>query len=261
MRLKIADTDENKSGNEAPPIYDNSLYRRWIIRPIAKRIAPGLVSAGLTGNGVCWVKLWFGLAGAVLLASKSAEVCFLGMLLLQANFLLDAADGEVARLRGEAAKLSGEFLDKLFDHLPKTAMYFFWGYGTYRLTGMQLPIFCGVFLAAWNIFPRFCCVETLLERLDKAPHVAEKPDFHKAVGESFVVKKERGGTDFVLTLLVHPAMNLLTIFFVIEIFYSRMTWGNFGIETRYALLIVYTIVGASNFIRKSVKFYRVLDFS
>ncbi|MBU1881883.1 CDP-alcohol phosphatidyltransferase family protein, partial [bacterium] len=114
----------------APPIYDNSFYRRYVVRPLAKRIAPKLHGLGISGNGVCWLKLLAGLIGAGLLASTSGVVAFTGMLFMQINFLLDAADGEVARLRGEAGRLSGEYFDKLTDHLPKSAMYFMWGLGT-----------------------------------------------------------------------------------------------------------------------------------
>lgn len=247
--------------NKAPPIYDNSLYRRLIVRPLAKRLAPHLNAMGFSGNGVCWLKLILGLAGAFLLASKSPSVCLVGMVFLQMNFFLDAADGEVARLRGDAGLLSGEYLDKLFDHLPKTAMYFFWGYGTFRLTGSVIPLFCGTFFAAWNVYPRFCGVETLLERLDKTPAVYEKPTFLKALRDSFSVQMDRGRTDFLLTLFVHPAMNLLTIFYLIEIFLPLIPWGNSAFDTRYILLLIYTAVGLINFVRKGIRFFRLLDFS
>lgn len=196
-----------------------------------------------------------------MLASKSAWIGFSGMLFLQVNFLLDAADGEVSRLRGEAGKLSGEFLDKLFDHLPKTAMYFFWGYGTFRLTGSHIPLFCGAFFAAWNIYPRFCGVETLLERLDKAPAVYEKSAFRRALAESFVVNQERGKADFMLTLFVHPAINLLTLFFIVELLISQVTIIETEISTRLVLLLIYTLVGLVNFLRKGTKFFKALDFS
>ncbi len=253
--------DETTSSNNAPPVHDNSLYRRLIIRPLAKSLAPALHRLGFSGNGVCWLKLGFGLMGALLLASTSALVGFAGMLFLQLNFLLDAADGEVARLRGEAGRLSGEYFDKLCDHLPKTAMYFFWGYGTMHLTGSVLPLFCGAFFAAWNIYPRFCAVETLLERLDKAPFVYDNPAFQKATANSFSVKKERGRADYFLTMLVHPALNLLTLFFLIEIFIPSITLGGDAIPTRYILISAYTIVGIVNFMRKGVRFFRLLDFS
>ena len=252
---------EVPSQEKAPPIYDNSLYRRLIVRPLGARLAPSLHTLGFSPNGVCWLKLIFGLAGAFLLASKSSFVCFIGMMMLQMNFLLDAADGEVARLSGKAGKLSGEYLDKLFDHLPKTAMYFFWGYGTFRLTGSHIPLFCGTFFAAWNIFPRFCGVETLLERLDKAPAVYEKPAFHRALSNSFVVERDRGKADFYLTMFVHPVMNLLSIFYLIEIFLPQFHWMDHAYDTRYALLFVFTLIGMLNFIRKSVKFFRSLEFS
>ncbi len=206
------------------------------------------------------MKLAFGLAGAILLSSKSASICLSGMILLQMNFLLDAVDGEVARLRGEAGKLSGEYIDKLFDHLPKTAMYFFWGYGAFRLTGSHIPLFLGAFFAAWNIYPRFCGVETLLERLDKTPEVYNKGSFHEAVEGAFSVTESRGRIDYMLTMFVHPAMNLLTLLFVIEIFIPVIRLDSFSISSRLLFLILYTGAGILNFFRKGVRFFKLLDF-
>ena len=244
----------------SPPIFDNSLYRRLIIRPLAKKYAKPLYNMGFTAIRVCWLKLLAGLLGAFILSSKSPILCFIGMLFLQMNFFLDAADGEVARLRGEASKLSGEYIDKLFDHLPKTAMYFFWGFGTFRLTGSYLPLFCGAFFAAWNIYPRFCAVETLLERMDKAPEILNNQKFHESVKKAFVVKKERGGADFMLTMFVHPSMNLLSVFFLVEIFIKEVVIGENTLYLRYALLLIFTLVGIVNFVRKGVRFKRSLDF-
>ncbi|MBC8278535.1 MAG: CDP-alcohol phosphatidyltransferase family protein, partial [FCB group bacterium] len=103
----------NNSQRQAPPIYDNSFYRRRIIRPLAKRLSPFLVRKGFSANGVCWLKFAAGLIGAVLLSSKSPVIGFIGMLGLQMNFLLDAADGGVARLRGGASPLFGGYFDKI----------------------------------------------------------------------------------------------------------------------------------------------------
>jgi len=84
-------------------------------------------------------------------------------------------------------------------------MYFLWGYGTFRLTGSEIPLFLGAFFAAWNIYPRFCGVEVLLERLDKAPWVYQKEPFKRALAGAFVTSAQRGKADYWLTVLVHPA--------------------------------------------------------
>jgi phosphatidylglycerophosphate synthase len=240
--------------------YDHSLYKRIVIRPSAKAIAPILRALGFSANGVGWLKLAVGLAGAALLASREAWIGFVGMLLLQINYLLDAADGDVARLAGATGRLSGEFIDKICDHLPKSAMYFMWGYGTYRLTGSEVPLFLGAFFAAWNIYPRFCGVEVLLERLDKAPQVYQKESFHKALAGAFVTSFQRGRADYWLTMLVHPAINLITMMFLIEMFVPTISYAGNIYYTRYILLIIYTIVGLVNFLRKGVRYYQLLDF-
>jgi phosphatidylglycerophosphate synthase len=215
----------------------------------------------LNANGVCWLKLLFGLAGALLLISRTPGLCLAGMLLMQISLWLDAADGNVARWRGTAGQLSGEYIDKLFDHLPKTAMYFFWGYGAFRLTGSQFPLFCGVFLAAWNIYPRFCLVETLLERLDKAPGVIHLAQFNRAVGAAFVTQKNRGKTDYLLTIFVHPAANLVTLFFLFEIILPEIKISGHAFSARLILIALFTFVSAANFLRKGIRHFRALDFS
>ncbi|RJP78415.1 MAG: CDP-alcohol phosphatidyltransferase family protein [Candidatus Zixiibacteriota bacterium] len=245
----------------APPYCDTSLYRRKVARPLARKVAPLLAALGFSGNGVSLLKLLVGLPGALLLVSTDPRVGLLGMLLLQVHFILDAADGDVARRRGQGGNLAGEYLDKLFDHLPKTAMYFFWGWGAFRLTGSAVPLLCGAFLAAWTIYPRFCLVETLLERLDKAPGVLRRPEFRTALGAAFVTTQQRGRADFVLTLLVHPAMNLLTLFFAAEILLPRLTMTGHDLPLRLILLLGYTAVSAANFARKAVHHVRALDFA
>jgi hypothetical protein len=251
---------QDNSQSHIPPITDSSLYRKKLIRPLAKLLAPGLVKMGFSANGVCWLKLIVGLGGALLLVSISPVVCFLGMLLLQINFLLDAVDGEVARIRLNAANLSGEYLDKLCDHLPKTAMYFLWGYGAFRLTHSHIPLLCGAFLSAWNIFPRFCGVETLLERIDKAPQILQNPLFPSALAQSFVTKRERGQADFFLTVLIHPAMNLLTIFFLFEILLPEVKIGSYLINIRQIFLILYSAISLVNFLRKGIRYFKILNF-
>ncbi|MCX6639067.1 MAG: CDP-alcohol phosphatidyltransferase family protein [bacterium] len=245
----------------APSYCDVSLYRRKIARPLALKLAPILVSLGFSGNGVSWLKLLVGLSGTLFLISLDARIGLVGMLLLHVHFVLDAADGEVARRRGHDGYLAGEYLDKIFDHLPKTAMYFFWGYGAYRLTGSQVPLFCGLFLAAWVIYPRFCLVETLLERLDKAPGVLFRPEFRSALNSAFVRSIKSSATDYVLTLFVHPALNLLTICYILEIFMPRFTAAGFQFSLRFIFIILYTFVSLVNLLRKVVCHFRALNFS
>ena len=252
---------ENSTTSSSPPIYDNSFYRRRIIRPAAKIVGKLLWKLGFSANAVCWVKLVIGLAGAGMLSGKSSFVPLMGCVLLQLSFLLDAADGEVARLRGEAGFLSGEFWDKISDHLPKTAMYFFWGYGGFRLSGSHIPLFCGVFLAAWNIYPRFCAVETLLERLDKVPAVYGKANFTQALKGAFVISEERGRIDYYLTVIIHPSINLVTLCFILENIIRDISLLNMVIPLRMLFLYLFTFIGLVNFFRKTVRFFRLLDFS
>lgn len=101
-----------------------SFYSRWVNRPAGRRLAAAshvlgltpnqvsLISAAVTGAGICVIAMvppsWA--AGAVI------------ALLLVLGFMLDAADGQLARLRGTSS-LAGEWLDHFLDAAKMVAVH------------------------------------------------------------------------------------------------------------------------------------------
>lgn len=88
---------------------------RRVARPAALRITRVVLPTGLRANAVTCAAWCTGLAGATALAWGSTFGWVLGAALLQAWYLLDHVDGQVARGRREAS-LDGAQLDYLMHH-------------------------------------------------------------------------------------------------------------------------------------------------
>lgn len=99
-------------------------YSRLVNRRLGRLLAAAAHTAGLTPNQVTLVSAAFTFAGIAVLATVSpspagaAAVC----LLLVAGYALDAADGQLARLRG-GGSIAGEWLDHVVDAVKIASLH------------------------------------------------------------------------------------------------------------------------------------------
>lgn len=91
-------------------------YLRWINRPLGRLAAAIAYKLGLSPNAVSAISFAFSLAGIAILAvaapTASTAVIATGMLVL--GYVLDSADGQLARLSGMGSA-AGEWLDHVLD--------------------------------------------------------------------------------------------------------------------------------------------------
>lgn len=106
------------------PAQGVSYYSRWVNRPAGRRFAAALHIAGLSPNQVSLLSGAVTALGIVLIATR--EPSWPGgatiALLLAVGFMLDAADGQLARLRGTASA-AGEWLDHFLDAAKMVALH------------------------------------------------------------------------------------------------------------------------------------------
>ena len=151
-------------------------YTRWVNRPLARYAAARAAADGLTPNGVTAVSAALSATGlAVLVASPPTVLTGVVVAaLLAAGYVMDSADGQVARLTGTGSP-AGEWLDHVVDsvrtpaiHLAVLAAWLLHGgpSETAPLLWVALPML-------------FCLVETgqfmsqiLAEHLRRRDHVA-----------------------------------------------------------------------------------------
>lgn len=91
-------------------------WSRWVNRPLGRRLAAGAYLLGLTPNQVTAISavFTFGALAVVALVPPSAGVAVAVSAALVLGYAFDAADGQLARLRGGGSPL-GEWLDHVTD--------------------------------------------------------------------------------------------------------------------------------------------------
>jgi phosphatidylglycerophosphate synthase len=98
------------------------LWNRFVARPLAAVVIVPLSRTGITPNQVTLLTLPVFLAGAALLALRPEwwALCA-GVAILELSYVLDCADGQLARLKGTSSPV-GAHLDFLMDELKAFAL-------------------------------------------------------------------------------------------------------------------------------------------
>lgn len=92
-------------------------YTRWINRRAARFVASVAVATGIGPNAVSFISFALSLLGLATLLTLHTQTVLAGAVtatLLALGYVLDSADGQVARLTGRSSK-QGEWLDHLLD--------------------------------------------------------------------------------------------------------------------------------------------------
>jgi phosphatidylglycerophosphate synthase len=107
-----------KSAKGAPP------YSLYVNRPLGRIFAAAAYQLGLTPNQVTGISAAFTCSGLLILAAGSATwlVGVVITVLLLLGYAFDAADGQLARLRG-GGSLLGEWLDHMIDSVKVAALH------------------------------------------------------------------------------------------------------------------------------------------
>lgn len=102
-------------------------HNTWVHRGVRHLVRP-LVPTAVTPNQITVVRLATGLAAAVALAWGTEEGRLWGAILFCISFILDRADGELARLSGKTSRI-GHILDLWSDTVCNAAAFLGLGIG------------------------------------------------------------------------------------------------------------------------------------
>jgi phosphatidylglycerophosphate synthase len=94
---------------------------RYFYRPLARPLTKLFLRSPLSPNVISLISIALSLAGCAIAASASRTDHILGMALLVVGGIVDANDGEVARLRLEMSK-AGAWIDAMGDDLARLAL-------------------------------------------------------------------------------------------------------------------------------------------
>jgi phosphatidylglycerophosphate synthase len=198
-------------------------YSRFVNRKLGRILAAAAHVAGLTPNQVTMVSAAFTLSALAVLAiaAPSLTVGIAVAVLLVVGYAFDAADGQLARLRG-GGSLAGEWLDHIVDAFKASLLHAAVLISWYRFahpSGALLLIPLG-FMAVSAVFFFGMILTDQLRRLHR--------------GSTSMILTREGPTSLLYSLLVVPAdYGLLCLSFVL--------WGwplGFG--------VLYTLLFAAN---------------
>ena len=129
---------------------------------VTHRITPYVVFLslkwGLTPDQVTFLSMLAGWTAAVLFAFPSRAMVLAAALALEAYYVLDSVDGQLARITGKCSK-TGAFYDILLNSLVHPLVFICIGVGQYRITGQAVCLLYGALAAIsyvwlglmWNV--------------------------------------------------------------------------------------------------------------
>jgi len=202
---------------------------RHLVRDAALPVTWLLLHTQITANQVTLISLLAGIVGVSLLAFPSSGFFLAGAVLMQAWYLLDHVDGQIARYR-KTASLTGRFFDFMTHHLMHGVVFF--GLGVFCFQNGNRNIFPLVwgFVASLSVMMFNLSYDakykTFFERiaLMKRLEIVSCREGHSSHAHS-------EGKDFLKSVFsvvhkaceIHVLMNVLTIAAVLQMIFGWST--------------------------------------
>ena len=208
-------------GSAQKPAGGAPAYSRFINRPLGRRLAAAAFRMGLSPNAVSGISAVFTLGAIALLGILRASIP-LGLtvaVLLISGYALDAADGQLARLRGGGSP-AGEWLDHILDAVKVSSLHLAVLISMYRsfgfTAGAWLLIPIGFSIVAAVLYFAIILNDQLMRRY--AIRSTRSHDT-RSLGRSLVVAP----TDYGLLCVIFMILGLHHIFLVL---YTSMFIGS-----------------------------------
>ena len=216
-----------KDSSGAPP------YSRFINRPAGRVLAAAAHQLGLTPNTVTGISACFTFTGIVVLAAGNAAwpTGVLVALLLMVGYALDAADGQLARLRGGGSP-DGEWLDHVIDAAKLASIHLAVLITCYRHFDLPSPALLLVpigfsVVQSVHFFGMIATELILRERQARlAPTEAFTPPARVGSRHSVIVTIARLPVDYGLLCLTFALLGAHIVFFGV---YSLMALASAGL--------------------------------
>lgn len=179
--------DSQKPGNGVPA------YTRWVNRPVARYAAAAAATVGMTANGVTLLSAATSLGGlaVLLVAPVSWTTGLAAAVLLAIGYVLDSADGQVARLTGTGGP-AGEWFDHVVDAIRTPAVHLTVALCVWR--NEQLPVWLGYIAVAYALVSTGQFMSQILaEQLRHKAKVVTSPD-GREIGKSIIILPNDMGT-------------------------------------------------------------------
>jgi phosphatidylglycerophosphate synthase len=111
----------------------DSLWTRWVLRPLSIPVSALALRFSLSANAVSYISALFSIGGGVLLSLPGFVFPLWGALLLNIFSVLDCVDGNIARVTKTAGPWGG-WADAVMGFVAYTAVFFGTGVYLYQRT-------------------------------------------------------------------------------------------------------------------------------
>lgn len=136
-------------------IYDSArrpidFFTDRLYYPFSLRLVYLIRHSSLPPNQLTVISLAFGLLAALLFTRGTYPYLLAGSLVFQFSYILDCADGQLARFREQFSPIGG-WLDQMADRIKEFAIFYALALGHYRLHG-DVRIFQVAFFAFFLVY-------------------------------------------------------------------------------------------------------------
>jgi hypothetical protein len=219
-----------------------SIHDRFFARVLAPPTAWLAIKLGLSADAVTFLSVVFALAGAASLAQNTLAGNILAVALLQLSYLLDCADGDIARAR-RTSSYDGHLRDTFRHYLVNPAVFACLTLGTFQSHPHLWLVALGLFGAIFSTR----IVSDLEDRvtLEALLHRLKKPG---PLPQLNAEKVEQSGTlNFVRSLFLPDLaiMNWLSLAVIADAILRRALFESYTAVT----LAFFMLAGAQNLMK------------
>ncbi|MCK5305929.1 MAG: CDP-alcohol phosphatidyltransferase family protein [Candidatus Omnitrophica bacterium] len=192
---------------------------RYINLPLAKAMDARLVKTSVTPNQLTFISLALGILGALCFASHAYGLLILAAIFIQLHYILDFADGHLARLRGTASGF-GAFLDGMTNKVVESFCYVGISYGLFMKYDriffliIGLLVIVGHFMIDYISFLREACFG---RNFSYSYHVADKKRLFRAVKKVYWFLEQGDVRFYIISIFaVLNKLEIAVIYFAID---------------------------------------------
>jgi archaetidylinositol phosphate synthase len=127
------------------------VWTNYLYYPLSIRLVYAIRNTSITPNALTLASLLLALVGCALFAQGGQACVWAGLLLVQLSYVVDCADGQLARYKQLFSPLGG-WLDQTADRVKEFAVYFSLAYGYSRLHPGPTDIWMWAMVALFALY-------------------------------------------------------------------------------------------------------------
>ena len=217
------------------------VYPRYVTHKISIRIVKLLLHSSITPNQITLLSIVVGIISSIMFITAIPIYFFMGALILELYYIIDAVDGQLARYK-KLSSMTGGYFDYVSNYIVHPCVFFCIGLGLVRHSGDILPIVfafsASVSVSLISIFSE-CKYNVFVSAIKKASSVKIK----KTVGEEKNAQKLsllRYLFSQLHKLCTYPTMmNIIVLVAILNLFIPDFEIASCELSLPYILVIFY----------------------